>query len=271
MEEYTPLGALASCAPRPPVGVTVVPSGAGRLQVTVSAQVNANTLLNVLSSIQVTGATGATVIDATNFPVSVPATIPLAPSTSSYQLTLLQTITGTAGTTFLTVTDRCGPWTTFAGAGPSGFGTSPGPAGAAAPAATMLPASPGGSPLSAASTPTATPPATAEQAPVCAPRPAVTVATVPAGGGRLRVTVRAAAAAHVSLSALRFGATTNALVDSGDQRGVGSFTVALAPGTREAAFTLERQAAGQAATANLVVVDSCGEWPAVVGGGPSAF
>ncbi len=34
---------------------------------------------------------------------------------------------------------------------------------------------------------------------------------------------------------------------------------------------VRRATAGQATTVNLVVVDRCGEWPTVVGGGSSAF
>jgi hypothetical protein len=36
-------------------------------------------------------------------------------------------------------------------------------------------------------------------------------------------------------------------------------------------FTVKRNATGGAATVPLTVVDSCGEWPTLVGGGPAAF
>jgi hypothetical protein len=83
--------------------------------------------------------------------------------------------------------------------------------------------------------------------------------------------VTADASAHAALQALRFGNATNAQIDAGGQSGAGSFSVSLPSGTRQTTFTLTRLAAGQAATVPLVVVDSCGEWPTVVGGGPSAF
>jgi len=44
-----------------------------------------------------------------------------------------------------------------------------------------------------------------------------------------------------------------------------------APGTQQAQFVLQRVTPGQAATVQLTALDSCGEWPTVVGGGPNAF
>jgi hypothetical protein len=85
------------------------------------------------------------------------------------------------------------------------------------------------------------------------------------------VTVRADAAAHTTLQALRFGPATNGQIDAAAQSGPGSFTIALTPGTAQTQFTVTRATAGQAATVPLTVVDSCGEWPTVVGGGPGAF
>lgn len=95
---------------------------------------------------------------------------------------------------------------------------------------------------------------------------------MPDGAGRLHVTLTADPAAHASLVALRLGAATNALVDVGEQTGLsGNTTILLPPGTLQAQLVIRRATAGQATTVALVVVDACGEWPTVLGGGPSAF
>jgi len=98
----------------------------------------------------------------------------------------------------------------------------------------------------------------------------VQVSTAPSGAGQLQVTV-AASGAGISLQALRFGAATNARVEAGGQSGSRSFAVSLAPGTQQTTFTVTRLAAGQPVTVTVVVVDSCGEWPTVVGGGAQAW
>jgi hypothetical protein len=91
----------------------------------------------------------------------------------------------------------------------------------------------------------------------------------------LRVTVTARDAGcnpNNQLSALHFTRTDNATVDVETLHGAsGDFTVPLAAGTAQASFTVNRIAAGQAATVQLVVTDGCGAWPTFVGGGPSAF
>ena len=48
-------------------------------------------------------------------------------------------------------------------------------------------------------------------------------------------------------------------------------TVALPSQPASITLTVHRVTAGQAATAELVVTDNCGDWPTFVGGGPSAF
>jgi ligand-binding sensor domain-containing protein len=116
-------------------------------------------------------------------------------------------------------------------------------------------------------TPTPTPP------PICSPRPRVSVTVAPGQPGRLQVTIGSSAAANAYLFALQFGAATNALIDvPGQPPGQsGSFTVRLPPATQQTQFTVRRATAGQATTVPLTVVDSCGAWPTLVGGGPSAF
>jgi hypothetical protein len=109
----------------------------------------------------------------------------------------------------------------------------------------------------------------------CSPRPPITVDTHPTGDGRLQVTVTADTQGPNGanrLSELRFGAGTNVLVDIAGQSGrVGPFTVSLTGTPTSGTFFVRRATPGQATTAPLTVVDSCGEWPTFVGGGPSAF
>jgi hypothetical protein len=125
----------------------------------------------------------------------------------------------------------------------------------------------GSAPLGAAVTATGTP----TPAAACAPRPSIGVATTTLGAGRLQVVVTAPSIANDRLVALRFGAATNARIEAPGQNGSGGFSVSLPPGTQQATFVVQRVADGQAVTVPLTVVDSCGEWPTVVGGGPAAF
>src|SRR5262249_5488621 len=135
--------------------------------------------------------------------------------------------------------------------------------------------------VAATATPTAVPAAstntpvpTAPPAP-CAPRPTVSVVTTPSPPGRLQVTVRANVSAGTpsnGLAGLRFTGLANASVDAGSQTGATApFSLTLPPGTVQSTFFVNRLAAGQATTVTLVVVDACGDWPTVVGGGATAF
>lgn len=127
-------------------------------------------------------------------------------------------------------------------------------------------------------TPTATPTRTPTNGPTstpvpspCAPRPNVVVSAVPAGAGRLQVTVTSGNPA-VRLRELRFGAATNAQIDAGSTLGAnGGFTVSLTPASQQTSFVVRRAIDGQATHVPLVVVDDCGQWPTFVGGGPNAF
>jgi uncharacterized repeat protein (TIGR01451 family) len=110
----------------------------------------------------------------------------------------------------------------------------------------------------------------------CSPRPDVRLTVVSGGPGRLNVTVRAGTNAGTptnTLSALRFGAATNALIDiPGGQTGLtGNTTITLPAGSTETSFVVRQQAGGSGTTVPLVVVDSCGDFPTFVGGGPAAF
>jgi hypothetical protein len=114
--------------------------------------------------------------------------------------------------------------------------------------------------------------ATPTLAPVCTPRPPVTVTSSPSGG-TLQVTVAAQAGANGRLRELRLTRLENARVEG--LPGLGALTVPttmpLPEQPASVSFTVRRPTAGQATTVNLVIVDSCGEWPTFVGGGPSAF
>jgi len=109
----------------------------------------------------------------------------------------------------------------------------------------------------------------------CAPRPPVAVTSVATGDGRLQVTVTAGTQAPNAtnrLTELRFGAGTNALVDVAGQTGrTGAFTVPLNGSPTSVTFVVRRATTGQATTIPLTVVDTCGDWPTFVGGGPSGF
>src|SRR5262249_35165333 len=123
---------------------------------------------------------------------------------------------------------------------------------------------------------TAVPTGAVPAAAPCSPRPNVGVSATPAGAGRLQVTVTATSNAGTpnnSLVALRFGAATNALIDvPGGQTGAtGNFSRTPPPGTTQTTFVVRRASEGAAATVNLVVVDRCGDWQTVVGGGTSGF
>ena len=102
------------------------------------------------------------------------------------------------------------------------------------------------------------------------------VSTAPSGTDRLQVTVSIQTNAGTltnSLSQLRFGVATNALVDipAGATGATGSFNVTMPAGTTQTTFVVRRAVAGQSATAPFTVLDRRGDWSTFVGGGPSAF
>jgi hypothetical protein len=99
--------------------------------------------------------------------------------------------------------------------------------------------------------------------------------TAPDAPGRLRITVTARDAAcrpKNTLTEPRFTAATNAQVDVGDSvLHVARFVYPLPTSPRQATFFVVRQAAGQASTVSVTVVDGRGAWSSFVGGGPTAF
>ena len=109
----------------------------------------------------------------------------------------------------------------------------------------------------------------------CGPRPTVGVNTVPVGGGRLQVTVTpntAPATPNNRLYVLRLTIPANARVDVVNGPGdlVGQQDLPLGTGIQPIVFFVRRVAPG-AITVTVLAVDSCGEWPSFVGGGPNAF
>jgi len=103
----------------------------------------------------------------------------------------------------------------------------------------------------------------------CSPRPPVKVDVTLTSPGRLQVTVTAGAGA---LTELRIGASNNALIDIGNQTGLGrNSTISLPPGTTSTTFTVRRASDRGDGTAPLIVKDDCGDWPTLVGGGPDAW
>jgi hypothetical protein len=254
------------------VSVQAVPNGDGRLRVTVTETAPGKSLQS-LSFVPDGHTVGNGLIDtATQTGLGLPLTLTPPAGTTSYTFWLRPATPGQGATVPFTVQDSCGSWPTFVGGGSAVFsgGASP-PAAPAPPAPSATPGPSSSGPRPAGRTPTSTPTAAPTPAPVCAPRPTIAVATAPDGAGRLRVTLTAPASANDRLLALRFGAALPARIDAGGQSGPGSFSVSLPPGTQQTSFTVTRVTAGQTVTVALTVVDSCGEWPTVVGGGPSAF
>ncbi len=135
----------------------------------------------------------------------------------------------------------------------------------------------GGGPPPAVPSPSPSPSPTPSPAPLppvsCTPRPPVRVTTARATAGTLRVTVTAGTASSGtnSLQQIRFGAGANAIVEAGTHAESGSFTVTIPEESVAYTFMVKRNVAGAATTVPLTVVDRCGEWPSLVGGGPTAF
>jgi hypothetical protein len=108
----------------------------------------------------------------------------------------------------------------------------------------------------------------------CSPRPAAQVAVARGAAGRLNVMVSAGVGSGTPnnrVAALRFGTPRNATILMGSQSIAAGTRVALASGSTQASFTIQRLQAGAGAVVPLVVEDDCGDWSTFVGGGPSAF
>ena len=111
-----------SCTPRPPVGVAVVPSGPGQVQVTIRANTAGAGLPNRLEALQIGAATGALLDLGEQRGLTGPMTVPLQ-GVAEVTFGVREAGPGQAATVPLEVVDRCGAWSTVVGSGPLGFRT----------------------------------------------------------------------------------------------------------------------------------------------------
>ncbi len=177
---------------------------------------------------------------------------------------------------------------------------SPTPTGTPTPSPTPLPTSSGTPSATPTSTATRTPPATSTPTRTATATPTahgsgrrLRQTATPAGDGSLQVTVAVEGSdcgPSNQLAALQFGTNgsgSNALVDLRQLAGTsvapalpgaanlvgrqGVFAVNLPAGTQEITFAVRRATAGQAVILPFTVIDNCGAWPTLVGGGPGAF
>jgi hypothetical protein len=141
-----------------------------------------------------------------------------------------------------------------------------------APSVTTTPTTPTTTPTTPTATPTASP---TQPTNPCSPRPPVSVHATAGAPGQLRVTIGAGTSSTASTNKLvqvRFGTATNAVIQPDSQAANhGNVDVTLPSGADQYSFTVQRATPGAATTVNLTVVDACGDWPTVVGGGPTAF
>jgi hypothetical protein len=109
----------------------------------------------------------------------------------------------------------------------------------------------------------------------CTPRPPVKTNVVRQGAALLATfTAGINTGTPINtLTRLRLGTATNALIDLPDGRTnlTGSIDVSLPVGTTQTTLLIRQQSAGAATTVRLLVQDECGELPTFVGGGPAAF
>jgi hypothetical protein len=113
------LSATPPCAPRPDIGVAVVPGANGSLQITVSAHTSASTPSNALQGLRFGAGTNALIDVGTQVGATGNVSVALAPGTQQTTFTVRRANAGQAVTVPLTVTDSCGDWPTFVGRGPS--------------------------------------------------------------------------------------------------------------------------------------------------------
>jgi YVTN family beta-propeller protein len=106
----------------------------------------------------------------------------------------------------------------------------------------------------------------------CGPRPTVRTDSRVVDGA-LQVTVSTAGTdgpTNNRLKELRFAAPVNGRVEVAGQSHTDAFAYAVPTATDRVSFAVHRVTPGQATTVPLTVVDECGAWPTLVGGGTSA-
>jgi hypothetical protein len=106
------------CSPRPKVSLTTAPDAQGRRIVTVATSSNPGGPANTLRSIQFTDSRLAT-LEVPGYPNGpAPFTSTYAPGTNHTSFAIRRASAGSLLVRF-TVTDDCGTWPTFVGAGPT--------------------------------------------------------------------------------------------------------------------------------------------------------
>jgi hypothetical protein len=112
------------------------------------------------------------------------------------------------------------------------------------------------------------------QAAQCGPRPKVNVSVTKIAPGQLRATVTVGTnpGTQNEIQGIGWAKLTTAavFVDSVGPVQAGQSTF-FGPLTQSASFVITRTPGAQSATVELTVVDACGPWPTVVGGGPNAW
>jgi hypothetical protein len=110
--------APASCVPRPSVRVSAVPSGPGRIRVTITVQSSGGTPNNTLQAVRFEAAVNA-LIDIPGGPTASAgnSTYMPPPGTREVRFFVRRTSPGAAMQVPLIVVDSCGDWRTFVGAG----------------------------------------------------------------------------------------------------------------------------------------------------------
>ena len=109
----------------------------------------------------------------------------------------------------------------------------------------------------------------------CTPRPRLNTTSVPAGSGRLQVTVSAGTTSGATanrLLELRAKIPANARIDvvNGPSNLAGEQALPVSDGTQPVVFVVRRIAPGSV-TVPLEATDACGVWPTFVGGGANAL
>ena len=114
----TVLVAQSACSPRPRVVLDVAPAGPGQRTVTISTTSHAGFGANALRSIRFDQLTLASVQAAGQPPSAVPFTVTPPAGTTQASFTIRRTGPGALMARII-VTDNCGTWPTFVGAGPT--------------------------------------------------------------------------------------------------------------------------------------------------------
>lgn len=109
------------CSPRPRVQLSVVPGGAGRLQVTVTAGTAVAGGQNWLRALRFGLADNGVVDIGSQTGLPGNATVTLSPGTRQTTFFVRRVTTGLATTVHFVVVDECGEWPTFVGGGPNAF------------------------------------------------------------------------------------------------------------------------------------------------------